>query len=201
MNTLLTEARVFISRISGFRSILLHFALLVAFGIFVPRMKGLDFLDSRVLAAYACLGLIFSAPATAQAFEGSAAPSFAEAGARIVISVAYGEIVALALLGGGMATIYVTNRGHYVPTPDWPSVGKSILFGFGAAAMLASIAAWLTLRFSRKIAMICLRLAFFGALVLFYYKGQSLPDVGMAWVVACIAFAGIFLTLVKKECR
>ena len=201
MNTLLAEFRVFASRIGTLRSILLHLALLAAFGIWIPRLKGLDFLDSEVLAAYACLGLIFAAPATAQAFADRTPPSFLVAMARIFVSVFYGQAVALALLGAGIATVYGTNRGHYVPTPDWPVLSKSILVGLGAAGLLSSAAAWLTVRFSRRAAMICLRLTFFGLLVLFYYRGQSLPDAGLAGAAACFVLAGFFIALLKKECR
>lgn len=164
-------------------------------------MKGIDFLDSEVLAAYACLGLIFAGPATAQAFADSSFVTFPIAKARILVSVLYGEVVALTLLAAAIGTVYWTNRGSFVPTPDWPVVAKSILFGFGAAAMLAALASWLTVRFSRRVAMICLRLTFFGLLVLFFYRGQWLPDVGLAGAGVCLATAGLLMALLKKDCR
>src|SRR5277367_666616 len=104
METLLFEIRIFASRIGTLRSILLHIALLLAFGIWLPRLKGLDFLDSEVLGAYACLGLIFAGPAAAQAFaEGF--PSFRQAIARVFVSMLYGEVVVAALLGAGIGTV------------------------------------------------------------------------------------------------
>ena len=201
MHTLLTEAQIFAFRIGSFRSILLHLALLAAFGVWVPRMKGLDFLDSQVLAAYACLGLIFAAPAAAQAFSDTDAPSFQQAKARIFVAVLYGEVIGLALLGAGIATVYWMHRGRYVPTLDWPGLAKSVLFGLGATAALASMAAWLTVKFSRRVAMICLRLAFFGLLVLYFYRGQSLEEAGLSGAVAGLAAAGLFVSLLKKACR
>jgi hypothetical protein len=200
METLFAEIRVFASRIGTLRSILLHLALLVAFGIWLPRLKGLDFLDSEVLGAYACLGLIFAGPAAAQVFS-EGFPSFGQAIARVFVSMLYGEVVVAALLGAGIGTVYLTRRGAYVPTPDWETLARCAAFGLGASAMLASMAAWLTVQFSRTIAMTCLRLAFFGLLVLFYYRGRWLPDVGLMGAAACFALAGVFLVLLRRACR
>src|ERR1700677_766670 len=101
MRELLTEIRVLASRLSGWRSVLSHLALLAAFGFMIPSLKGIDFLDTQVLGAYACLGLIFAGPATAQAFPEGISSSFQQAKARIFAAVLYGEIVAMNLLGAG----------------------------------------------------------------------------------------------------
>jgi hypothetical protein len=199
METLFEEIRIFASRIGTLRSILLHLALLLAFGIWIPRMKGLDFLDSPVLGAYACLGLIFAAPAAAQAFQ-DGFPTFAQALARVFASVLYGELVVAALLAAGIGTVYVTRRGGFVPTPDWETLARCALFGLSASAMLASLAAWVTVEFSRRIAMVCLRVAFFGLLILFYYHGQRLPDVGLIGAAACLGPAAAFLVLLRRTC-
>lgn len=163
-------------------------------------MKGLDFLDTPVLGAYACLGLIFAAPAAAQVFQDHF-PAFRQALARVFVSVLYGELVVAALLGAGIGTIYVTRRGAFVPTPDWETLAGCALFGLSASAMLASLAAWLTVEFSRRIAMVCLRVAFFGLLILFYYRGQRLPDVGLAGAAACLGPTVVFLALLRRACK
>jgi hypothetical protein len=49
--------------------------------------------------------------------------------------------------------------------------------------------------------MICLRLAFFGLLILFYYRGQWLPDVGLTGAAACLVLAGLFVELLRRACR
>lgn len=201
MKTILAELRIFASGIFSFRSILLHLALLAAFGVWIPRMKGLDFLDIQVLAAYACLGLLFAGPATAQLFTRDLAASFAQAKARIFVGVLYGEIVVMTLLGAGIATVYLSQRGGYVPEPDWPTLAKAAMFGFGAAVMLASMAALVTVRFSKKIAVMCLRLTFFGLLILFFYKGQRLPDVGLIGTAICLVLASLFIEGLRRVCR
>jgi hypothetical protein len=201
MEIFFAEIRSFASRIGSLRSILLHLALLAAFGIMVPQWKGVDFLDSPVLGAYACLGLIFAGPAAAQAFPEGISSSFSQSKPRILVSVLYGELVALALLGAGIATVYLTHRGSFIPSPDWESLAKSVMFGVAASGMLASLAALVAVRFSRGKAVICLRLVFFGLLILFYYRGQSLPEVGLSGATACLAMAGLFILLLKRACR
>jgi hypothetical protein len=201
METLFDEIRLFASRIGTWRSILPHLALLIAFGIVIPQLKGLDFLDTQVLGAYACLGIIFAPPATAQSFPAGVGTSFRQAIIRTLVSVAYGEIVSLALLSTGIATVYLTNRGSFVPQPDWESLARSATFGLGASAMLASLAALITVRFSRSVAMICLRLAFFGLLILFYFRGRWLPDIGLAAATACLIVAGLEIEVLRRVCR
>jgi hypothetical protein len=198
MNTFLSEIRILASRMATFKALMFHLALLGAAGIWLPRMKGADFLDSQVLGAYACLGLIFAGPAAAEATPDGTPPSFQQAAARILVSVLYGEAVALALLGIGIATVSWFSRGGFLPSPDWPSVAKSVLLGLGATAMVASLAALLTVRFSRRIATFCLRAIFFGLLVLYIYYGQSLPEVGFTGSAICLAFTALFMALLKK---
>jgi hypothetical protein len=198
METMAAETRLFASRISTLRSILLHLALLGAFGMWIPRLKGTDFLDSQILGAYACLGLLFAGPVTAQAFPEGIASSFKQAKARIFVGVLYGEVVTLALTGAGIATVYLAYRGAH---PDWAMLARCALFGLAASAMLASLAALAAVRFSRASAMVILRVAFFGLLVLYYYKGRFLPDVGLAGASACIVVAGLFIGLLKRVSR
>lgn len=197
----LAETRILASRIGTGRSVLLHLVLLAAFGIWIPQMKGVDFLDSQILGAYVCLGLLFAAPATAQAFQQGTSSSFSRATARIFAGVLYGELVALLLTGSGIATVYLTHRGGYVPQPDWETLLKCAAFGLGASTMLASLAALAAVQFSRSLAMITLRLAFFGLLVLYFYRGQHLTDVGLTAAIACLAIAGALIALLRRACR
>jgi hypothetical protein len=198
MQTLFAEIRILAFRIGTLRSILLHLALLAAFGVWIPQVKGLDFLDSQILGAYTCLGLLFAGPATAQAFQQGISSSFQQARARILAGVLYGEIVTLAVTGAGIATVYLTHRGGFIPQPDWETLGRCGMFGFGASAMLASLAALVAVRFSRRSAMLCLRLAFFGLLILYFYRGQHLTEVGLMATAGCLAMAGLFVILLGR---
>lgn len=201
METLLTEMRILAARIAGWRSILLHLALFLAFGILIPKLKGIDFLDSQVLGAYACLGLIFAGPATAQAFEQDSVANFGQARARIFAGVLYGEVVAGVLVGLGVVTVNLTNRGGFVPQPDWITIGRCGLFGLAASGLLAAMAALLAVRFSKNMAMIALRICFFGLLVLYYFRGQWLADASIAAAIVCLAIAGLFTELLRRSYR
>lgn len=201
METLFTETRVLASRLSSLRSILPHLALLAAFGFMTPQMKGVDFLDPQILGAYVCLGMLFAAPATSQAFPEGMPTSFKQATARIFAGVLYGEVVAFVLTAAGIATVYLTHRGRFVPQPDWETLLRCALFGLAASAMLASLAALVTVRFSRRVGLICLRVMFFGLLVLYFKRGQSLTDVGLTVAIACLAVAGLFIVLLRRTCR
>ena len=61
--------RLGIGRRGGWGTILVHIALVGAFGIFLPWRKGFDFLDAFLILAYAAISVLFAAPATAQAMR------------------------------------------------------------------------------------------------------------------------------------
>ena len=59
----------------GFRKNWISYVVLVlAFGVVVPRLKGLEFFDPQLISAYACLGMIFAGPAAARPSGKSPAP-------------------------------------------------------------------------------------------------------------------------------
>lgn len=198
MGTIFEEIRMFAARIGSSRSVLLHLAVLAAFGVWIPRAKGLDFLDPQVLGAYVCLGLIFSGPAAAQSFTGPA--PFRVAIARVVTGVLYGEAAVAALTGAGIAAVYLTHRSRFVPPLDWPSLAKAAMLGLSGSVMVAAVAAWLAVQFSRNVAMIALRVIFFALLILFYYRGQWLPDVAWSAAAACVVAAAVFIGLLRRAC-
>src|SRR5437016_7907188 len=106
--------------------------VLIAFGILVPLSKGLDFFDPLILGAYAALGGIFAGPAAATAVD---RPTLSLALARVLATSIYGELVALVLLGTGIATVYWTHRQRVFFPPDLGSL--TAVIGFGAALTLA----------------------------------------------------------------
>src|SRR5437667_11552357 len=61
------------------RQLLLNLAIIGGFGILVPMYKGLEFLDQRLIVAYACLSAVIAAPIVADTFaaepEGDSLPS------------------------------------------------------------------------------------------------------------------------------
>jgi hypothetical protein len=67
--------------------------------------------------------------------------------------------------------------------------------------MLASLAGVVAARFSKGVALICLRMAFFALLVAFYYWGRWLPDVGLTATALCFAVAGLSIGLLRRVCK
>ena len=99
-------------------TVILHLILVVVFGVLLPLRKGLGFLEPIMITAYACLGVLFAAPAAAKAFAKSRPQSMREAGARAAKAVGYGEGLALVMLIAGGATVSVAQRRVLVPELD-----------------------------------------------------------------------------------
>ena len=94
------------------RAVPIYLVLIGIFGVFLPWQRGRSFLDAVVLGAYACLGVVFAAPSASSPFDGR--PTISRAGARIAISVFYGELLAVTMLLGLVATFYL--RSGCLPT-------------------------------------------------------------------------------------
>src|ERR1051326_9522425 len=129
---------------------LMYAVLLIAFGIFLPWRKGLDFFDPVLLSAYACIGMVFAGPAAAQAFE-NRPRSMAQALGWILAAVGLGEFIAVAMLVAGFITVRVTHT-RLLFGPDFQLLGYGLLLGLMGCIALAALAAWLAVRFSSRLA-------------------------------------------------
>src|SRR5438552_11535114 len=97
--------RLGFQRAAWIRAVPVYLFLIGIFGVFLPWQRGGSFLDAIILGAYACLGVVFAAPTAASLFDSR--PTIQKAGARVVISVLYGELVAVILLVLAVITVYV----------------------------------------------------------------------------------------------
>ena len=169
-------------------AIVVHLALIGVFGVFLPWWKGVDFLDPVMLSAYACLAILFAAPAAVEAFSAGRPESFEGALARIAMAVIYAESMTIAILAAALITVY--SRTRFLLPPDLETLGMALVFGIAASAALAAIAGWMTLRFSAGAARGALRLVFLGLLLLFFLRSRWLPDVAGAGTLASVIVAG-----------
>lgn len=177
----------------GWIRVLSVYLLVIAiFGVFLPLQRGRDFLDSVILGAYACLGVVFAAPAAAPEFDRF--PTIQEALARVVISVFYGELIAGALLFLGITTVYVSHGGRIVVGPDLQSLAECAALGLTLSWAVSTATVWLSLRTSPRAAKGAVRLVFLGLLAAFYFRSGWLPTV--AWRAAGIALLGSVLFFV-----
>jgi len=159
------------------RAMPVYLLVIGIFGVFLPWQKGGDFLDSVMLGAYACLGVVFAAPAAASGFEMK--PTTQKAVARVVISVFYGELIAGAMLLLGIITVYLSRTGRIVVGPDLRSLAECAAFGLTLALAVSMAAVWLAARFSPSAAKNAVRLVFLGLLAAFYLRSGWLPTVAL----------------------
>jgi hypothetical protein len=179
------------------RNGLTYAVVILVFGVAVPVGKGIGFFDPVLLAAYACLGILFSGPAAAQAFEQQPA-STAQALHWILKAALFGELLAVATLGCGVGTVYLTARSYVFP-PDLELLAYALGLGLAGSLALAALAGWATIRLSPGAARMALRLVYLALLALFYFKGRWLPNVVETATVFSLLAAALFVMLLRMR--
>jgi hypothetical protein len=177
------------------RSLLVYLLVVGIFGVFLPWQRGRDFLDSVILGAYACLGVVFAAPAAAPTFE--TFPTIQEALARVVISVFYGELVAGAILALGITTVYVSHAGRVVVGPDLQSLGECAALGLMLSLAVSMAAVCVSVRVSPRAAKAVVRLVFLGLLAAFYLRSGWLPAVALRGAGIALLASILFLLALR----
>ncbi len=161
---------------------------LLAFGILIPRKYGMDFLDIRLVLAYAFIPMLFVAPAVTSAMRAGqpARGPVVELYAQIAAIVLYGWVIGLVVMGMGLVTVNLVYRPPEVLLPSPGVLPAYVLFCFSAVGLVAALGAYIALLFSPLISLNTLRFGFF-VLLLFFYGGASwLPpswQVSMATVL------------------
>ena len=183
------------TRKKNVRNALTYIAVIAIFGGLVPFEKGLGFFDPVILAAYACIGIVFSGPAAVVAFAKRPA-SLGQAVQWIVRTALLGELLAVGMIGCGIGVVYATSRG-YVFAPDIEVILYGIALGAAASLAMSALAAWVTLQVSSGAARMALRGVFLVLLVLFYLYGRDLPNVMEAGILVSLIATGAFLALLK----
>ena len=159
------------------RQALVILMVVIAFGILVPIYKGFGFLDARILAAYACLSLLFVAPASA---EGAAAGTRALL-ARIAIIVAWGWGMTVLILGTAIVTLNIVgpgagNRRAGFVAPPVQFLAAILIFSLSASIAIAMLGSILARRFSAKGVKNILRTAFLAILLALAFGWRVLPE-------------------------
>ncbi len=203
MLRLLASAFAAVARASV-RPPILPFGSLIGFGILIPIRHGLDFLDVRMVLAYAFIPMLFiAAPvATGITFARQSLPYLY---AWIAGATAYGWCIGFTFLTTGIATVNFL----YHPTPlQLPEPGVLPLFAafsFAAVWFISAASAFLAILFHPAASRTAMRLGFLILLLMFYVGPQSLPDtiqfeltqidlrdgVMAAAAILCLAAAGM----------
>jgi hypothetical protein len=159
------------------RQALVILAVVIAFGILVPLYKGFAFLDPRIIAAYACLALLFVAPASAElaASHGENATPSAILG-KIAFIVAWGWGLTVVILVTAIVTLnLVARRGGFLAPPRGFAAAV-LTFSLSASIAIAVLGAVLARHFSASAVKNILRTGFLAILLLLIFGSRVLPE-------------------------
>ncbi len=176
--------------------------VLAIFGIGVPWLKGLDFLDPVIIAAYCCLGVLFAGPAAARAIS-LERPAAAGPALRVIWKrAALGEALAIAMLAIGIATVNVsvslTRGSASLHLPELDSIAEAVVLGIAGTLAFAALAAWITLRFSALTAKRAMRVIFMLLAFALLYWPRRLPEVALEGAGLCAIVAALMIFLVVR---
>jgi hypothetical protein len=159
------------------RQALIILVVVVTFGILVPWYKGFAFLDPRIISAYACLALLFVAPATAEvAALQRSETSPAALLSRIGIVVAYGWTVTVVILISALVTLNLTNWRGVLITPPWGLCAALLVFSLAGSAAVATASAVLARYFTAAGVKSILRGLFLLVLMVLVFSSRLLPE-------------------------
>lgn len=159
------------------RQALVILFVVIAFGILVPIYKGLGFLDPRIIAAYACLALLFVAPASAELAGTQGRDAAASAVlARIAIIVAWGWGITVLILATAIVTLNVMSRRGGFVSPPAEFLAAILTFSLSASVAVAMLSSVLARRFSAAQVKNILRAAFLIVLLMLAFGSRFLPE-------------------------
>ncbi len=193
-------ARIGFARPIRWSPMLVHLVLLAAFGVFLPWLKGVTFMDPAMPTIYACLGPFFAAPAAVQLIRQQEGPQ-AHALAKVFAATLYGEGMTLLILILAFSTVLLGHSQAYLFLPDPILLGEAILLGLGSTVALTALSTWSAIQFSPGTAMTVLRVGFVALFAFFYLLGWWL--VAMITTAVAISFLALprysFLIAIRKQ--
>ena len=151
-----------------------------------------------MITAYACLGVLFAAPAAANAFSKGRPQSMREAVSADRQGRGYGEGLALVDAGGG--SDYGERRGRRLVSAGTGCAGRRRVAGLVGIHRAGLLAGWMTLRFSAGCGAIwACGLVFMGLLLLFLLEGSRLPEIPLRGVELSVALSALMVILLRRE--
>lgn len=173
---------------TAWRVPILNLGSVAAFGILIPRRYGMDFLDVRLILAYAFIPMLFVAPVvTAAMREGSEArQSSLNLYSALGAIITYGWLIGAVVMALSIATINYVYHPPELLLPDQGVLQAYAIFCLASVSAVAALGAYIALLFSPGVGLNVVRLGFFALLVFFYGGSGRLP---VDWQ---IALAGAF---------
>lgn len=151
---------------------LIILAVVVVFGVLVPRYKGLDFIDPVIIIVYACISLPFVVPASAAL---TTPESFTETLTRMGLILLYGWGTSMLILISSLVTVNASHWNGRMRIPPAALLASAALLGFTASVAVISATALLARRFGPGGAKNALRTAFLALLLLWAFGFRYLP--------------------------
>lgn len=158
------------------------------FGIGVPWVKGIEYLDLTLLLPYSMLGLFFVLPASVDAVAAEAPPRVPLAGLfRAMTAGWFGGIVVLWM---GIAT--VSFRAGRMVAPPIPVCLALAVLSLVAALVTTALGAWLVRRLDDPVlAKQRLRLGFLILFFSFFLAQRVLPEDTVVWLLDYLTPEGL----------
>jgi len=125
--------------------LLLILAIAGAFGVFLPIYKGFDFLDPRLIVAYACLSAVIAAPIITDAFAEESELSRLH---RLLRAWVFSWLFAAALLALALFTMNASHWHGRIILPRTSFLIAAECLSLTLAAVVASLGALLAGRFA-----------------------------------------------------
>ena len=147
-------------------------AAVAVFGVLVPWYKGIDFLDPRLIVAYACLSAVFVAPAAASAFTASRQPALP---AALLLS-AYGFGFSVVSLLCGLFLVNILHWHGRLLLPRRTLLVSAMFLSAAAAVCVTATAAFLSRYLSAHAIKTCFRLAFVIIIVGLILFDRGMPE-------------------------
>ncbi len=110
------------------------------FGLLLPWYKGIDFLDARIIFAYACLSAVMAAPASASAFSDPESRSLE----RIALIAAFGFGFAMVSLVTALLTVNLAHWHGHALLPRTTFLAACVFLSASAALAVTATSALLS---------------------------------------------------------
>ena len=149
--------------------IVLVAAAVAVFGVLVPWVKGIDFLDPRLIVGYACLSAVLAAPASADSLASNPDLAPADRLRRAFILTAYASGFSVVTIALALTTVNFMNWHGRLLLPRTPFLIACVFLSLAAPVCVTGISAALAGRASPhgiKTILRILFLALIAALVL-----------------------------------
>lgn len=147
------------------RAFLVSAAIIALFGIGVPLVRGLGFLNPLLLSAYLLLGVIIVAPVAASAFSGNQPVAGPEALRKVGLAAGFAWGLSLAVVAAGLITVNLASRYPRALVPNARFLTAAILCGAVATVFAALFSALVARRYSAEAARNAVRLIFLGLVI------------------------------------